>query len=125
MPDWRGYVRQNLKLTRASTADEANAIEEIARQLEDAYLEALNRGLSPEEAAEDARLHITDWNELSQDLPSNLYREGRQHMSIVDSIESLVREARYAGRRLQRSVAFTVVAVLTLGLGIGANTVIY
>src|SRR5262245_5290434 len=99
MPDWRGYVRQNLELTRASSADEAAVIEEIARQLEDAYLEALNRGLSPEEAAEDARLHVTDWNELSRHLPYSLGTERRKHMSIVDSIESLLREARYAARR--------------------------
>ncbi|PYT02409.1 MAG: hypothetical protein DMF60_21435, partial [Acidobacteria bacterium] len=80
MPDWRRYVRQNLKLTRALPEDEANAIEEVARQLEDAYLEALNRGLSSEEAVEDARLHITDWNKLSQELPCNERRDTVSHV---------------------------------------------
>ena len=41
MPDWRSYVRENLCLSGASPEKEADTIEDIARQLEDAYLDAL------------------------------------------------------------------------------------
>jgi hypothetical protein len=40
-------------------------------------------------------------------------------------LEGLLRDARYAVRVLARQPSFTVVAVLSLGLGIGANAAIF
>ena len=40
-------------------------------------------------------------------------------------LDSLGRELRYAGRAMRRNPTFTVVVVLTLALGIGANTAVF
>src|SRR5688572_27647891 len=105
MPDWIEYVRSNLRLSRSLPEDEANAVEEIARQLEDAYLEALQRGLSAAQAEAEAKLHIIDWKTLSEGLPCNrrhntfneaLRKEELRRMGIIDWIESLARDVRHA-----------------------------
>jgi predicted permease len=46
-------------------------------------------------------------------------------MTTVATFESLARDARYAVRGLRRSPLFTLVAVLTLAIGIGATTAVF
>ena len=68
MPDWPEYVRHHLRLSGFRPEREAEIIEEVARQMEDAYSEALRMGASDAQAGEIARRHISDWQALANAL---------------------------------------------------------
>ena len=138
MPEWAKYIRQNLHLHGVRPEREAEIIDDLAQQLEDAYREALAVGMTESDAAAFARQHIRDWDALNRELqrlPRGAAPDLEHLQESADAasrsrrwwapLGGLLRDVLFGLRMMRKNPGFTLVVVLTLALGIGAASAIF
>lgn len=107
-------LRSRFLLRKAATEREME--EELRFHLEMETRKNLSVGMSPEAARREAHIHFGGVERVKEQV-----RGARG----VRPLEELVEDSKHASRHLRKTPVFTLVAVLSLAIGIGANTSIF
>ncbi len=122
MPRLEFGRRLRSRFWRPTPREEVDA--ELRFHLEMRARELERQGLTPEAARAEARRRFGDLSGIARECRSLAAGRNRR-MDLADHARDLARDLRDAARQMGRRPAFTLTAVLTLAVGIGANAAVF
>ncbi|MEX2180311.1 MAG: ABC transporter permease [Gemmatimonadaceae bacterium] len=117
-------IRRLFRIERDAADIQRDVDDELRFHIERTVEELVAAGRSPEDARREAETRFADLRAVPRRLVEidrgRVRRERR-----AEWWESLWQDVRYGGRSLLRAPGFTAAAVLTLGIGMGANAALF